>query len=83
MALYRSTCVDDVQCVMDMANCLAKFVPQLSPVSMPLKDILRDKNEWVWGEPQQTAFQKLKEGLSSSKALALYSNTAETKVAAD
>lgn len=48
-----------------------------------LTDLLREKNECVWAEPQQTAFQKLREELSSTKALAQYSNTAETRVAAD
>jgi len=50
---------------------------------MPLKDLLREKNDWVWDGPQQAAFEKLKSGLSSPTALAQYSNTAGTKVAAD
>ena len=77
------TCVEDVWRLRGMANYLAKFVPQLVTFTMPLKDLLREKNEWVWGIPQQRAFQKLKEDLGSQKALAQYSNTAETKVAAD
>ena len=77
------TSADDVRCLMGMANCLAKFVPQLATVTVPLKDLLREKNERIWGEPYQTAYKKLKEGLSSPKALTQYSNTAETKVAAD
>ncbi|KAL0190869.1 hypothetical protein M9458_013567 [Cirrhinus mrigala] len=77
------TQVEDVRRLMGMANYLSKFVPQMATITMPLKDLLREKNEWVWGEPQQTAFKKLKSGLSSPKALAQYSNTAETKVAAD
>ena len=76
------TCVDDVWRLMGMANYLSKFVTQLATVTMPLKDLLREKNVWVWGEPQ-TAFERPKEGLSSPKALAQFSNTAKTKVAAD
>ncbi|XP_061926289.1 uncharacterized protein K02A2.6-like [Entelurus aequoreus] len=76
-------CAEDVRRLIGMANYLSKFLPQLATVTVPLKDLLREKNEWVWGEPQQTAFQKLKEGLSSPTALAKYSNAAETQVAAD
>lgn len=75
-------CMGDVRRLMGMANYLTKFVPQLTTFTTPLKDLLKEKNEWVWDVPQQRAFQKLKE-LSSQKALAQYSNTAETKVAAD
>lgn len=41
------TFVEDVRCLMGMANYLAKFVPQIATVIMPLKDLLRNKNEWV------------------------------------
>ncbi|KAI2666998.1 Retrovirus-related Pol polyprotein from transposon 17.6 [Labeo rohita] len=82
LQMPEPTQVEDVRRLMGMANYLSKFVPQMA-ITMPLKDLLREKNEWVWGEPQQTAFKKLKSGLSSPKALAQYSNTAETKVAAD
>lgn len=57
------------------ANYLGEFVPQLATVTMPLRDLLREENEWVWREPEQSAFQKLKEGLSSPKALAQYSHS--------
>lgn len=83
LQMPEPTCIEDVRCLMGMANYLSKFVPQIASITVPLKDLLREKNEWVWDEPQQTAFKKLKNGLSSPKALALYSNTAETKVAKD
>ena len=42
---------------MGMANYLSKFVTQLAVITMPLKDLLREKIERVWGEPQQTALK--------------------------
>ncbi|XP_025757966.1 uncharacterized protein K02A2.6-like [Oreochromis niloticus] len=66
-----------------MANYLAKFMPQLATITTPLKELLKDRNEWMWAEPQETAFQRLKGILSSPEVLAQYSNSADTRVAAD
>ncbi|XP_049335604.1 uncharacterized protein LOC125802248 [Astyanax mexicanus] len=69
--------------VMGMANYLAKFLPQLASFTTPLKELLRERNEWCWGDPQRTAFCKLKEELRSPNVLAQYSPERETRVAAD
>lgn len=62
------TCMD-MRRLMGMANYLSKFVSQMATIPLSLKDLHREKHEWVWDEPQQTAFEKLKSGLSSPKAL--------------
>lgn len=68
---------------MGIANYLAKFMPQLATITTPLKELQKERNDWIWAEPQETAFLKLKEILSYPEVLAQYSNTAETRVAAD
>ncbi|KAL6490042.1 hypothetical protein MHYP_G00003870 [Metynnis hypsauchen] len=70
LQMPEPTCVADVRRVMGMANYLAKFLPQLASFTTPLKELLRERNEWCWGDPQRTAFCKLKEELSSPKVLA-------------
>uniref|UniRef100_A0A3P8TBN5 ribonuclease H n=1 Tax=Amphiprion percula TaxID=161767 RepID=A0A3P8TBN5_AMPPE len=81
--LPQPKCVEDVRRLLGMANYLAKFMPQLATITTPLKELQKERNEWIWAEPQETAFQKLKEILSSPEVLAQYSNTADTRVAAD
>ncbi|KAL6461067.1 hypothetical protein MHYP_G00310330 [Metynnis hypsauchen] len=83
LQMPEPTCVADVRRVMGMANYLAEFLPQLASFTTPLKELLRERNEWCWGDPQKTAFCKLKEELSSPKVLAQYSPERETRVAAD
>ncbi|KAI4879198.1 hypothetical protein NFI96_009429 [Prochilodus magdalenae] len=83
LQMPEPTCVADVRRVMGMANYLAKFLPQLASFTTPLKELLKERNEWCWGYPQRTAFCKLKEELSSPKVLAQYSPERETRVAAD
>ena len=41
------------------------------------------ENAWYWGEPQQTAFTRIKEALTDSPLLALFYPNLETIVSAD
>ena len=77
------TNVGDVKRFLGMVNHLSKFSPNLSDKTKPLRDLLIKSNQWVWGEPQQKAFQEIKEGLVSSTVLALFDANRETVVSAD
>ena len=44
---------------------------------------LSNKNHWMCGEPQQKAFEKIKQQFSCSPVLAIYDPQKETTVAAD
>jgi len=43
-----------------MANQLAKFMPDLSEITAPLRDLLRKEAGWNWGDEQQQAFNLIK-----------------------
>ena len=49
-------------------NYYAKFIDENSTFTTPLRILLRDSIEFVWGESQQVAFEKLKRILSSERA---------------
>ena len=66
-----------------MTNHLSKFTPNLAKTTKNLHDLLAKKNHWTWGEPQQKAFEKIKQQLSSSPVLAIYNPEKQTIVAAD
>lgn len=66
-----------------MINYLMKFIPQLAEKTQPLRLLLHQDMEWVWGAPQQEAVKKLKEEIAKQPVLALYSRTAETRILAD
>ena len=55
-----------------MTNHLSKVTPNLADTTKSLRDLLAKKNHWTWGEPQQKAFEKIKQQLSSSPVLAIY-----------
>jgi len=66
-----------------MANQLGKFTPKLAELSQPLRELLSTKKTWLWGPPQQDAFDKLKQELVQPTILTLYDPNSELKVSAD
>nr|KAG5708513.1 hypothetical protein BaRGS_026240 [Batillaria attramentaria] len=76
-------CITELQRFFGMVNFLAKFVPNLASVTEPLRQLLRADTAWSWESPQQEAFEKVKNLLSSHPVLAHYSPQRETIVAAD
>ena len=75
--------VSELRRFMGMANQLGKFSPNLAEYSQPLRELLSSKRAWVWGPPQDEAFQRLKDELTKPTILALYDVNAKTKIRAD
>ncbi|XP_028411133.1 uncharacterized protein K02A2.6-like [Dendronephthya gigantea] len=57
---------------MGMVQYLAKFLPNLSEISAPLRSLLESKTEWHWGESQKKSFQQLKSLVASTPVLKYY-----------
>ena len=55
--------VAGIQRFMGMVNHLGKFIPHLADFSDPLRQLLRKDSVWVWGEPQQKAFEQIKQAV--------------------
>ena len=66
-----------------MVNHVSKFADHLASKTKPLRELLKKKNTWVWGQPQDQAFTEIKEALTTAPILALYDPNRETKVNAD
>ncbi len=66
-----------------MLNHLGKFLPNLAEKTQHLIDLLQKKNMWARGEPQQRAFENIKQDLSTPPRLALYDLKVPTDVSAD
>ena len=72
--------MSELQQLLSMANHEGKFAKYLAETTKPLRDLLKKDTAQIWNEPQKTAFQMLKEKLSSAPVLIHYK---ETKVSAD
>lgn len=82
-AFPAPTNITEIQRFMGMCNQLAKFLPNLSEVNEPLRQLLKKDREWIWDRPQEQAFERIKEMLSSTEVLAHYDPSRPTIVAAD
>ena len=52
-----------------MVNYLGQFIPNLSTMSSPLRNLLRKDVQWQWSQSQNDAFQKIKSALAQSPVL--------------
>ena len=75
--------VGEVRRFLGIVNQMSKFAPNLADVTKPIRDLLVKGNQWVWAEPQQRAFNQVKQMLSASPILALFDPHLDTVVSAD
>jgi hypothetical protein len=70
------TDVAGVKRVLGLVHYLAKFIPNLSDVSDPLRILVKNDVQWHWNHEQQQSFDELKRLVSTAPVLRFY-NVAE------
>ncbi|KAK2890507.1 hypothetical protein Q8A73_018807 [Channa argus] len=73
----------EVRRFLGMVTYLAKFVPQLSTQSTPFRNLLEQKNEWIWSHEQEQCFLKLKQILTQQPLLKFYDPEKSTRISVD
>ncbi|PIK41777.1 hypothetical protein BSL78_21363 [Apostichopus japonicus] len=68
---------EGLQRFMGVITYLAKFIPNLSTESAPLRALLEKGVHWEWGDAQQKSFQRLKEKITQAPVLKLFDVTKE------
>lgn len=61
-----------VQRLLGLAKYLAKFLPQMSDITKPLRDLTQNDVQFVWEDAQQAAFGKLKDAVTVTPVLQYY-----------
>ncbi|CAC5400091.1 unnamed protein product [Mytilus coruscus] len=61
-----------VQRLLGTINYLAKFVPNMSAVTEPIRKLLKEEHEFIWTHEQQQAFEKLKDIITKNPVLSFY-----------
>ncbi|XP_052276600.1 uncharacterized protein K02A2.6-like [Dreissena polymorpha] len=61
----------ELETVLGMLSYVSKFIPNLSELNAPLRDMKRLET-WSWGDEAKRAFNKIKEALVSTKVLQYY-----------
>ena len=55
-----------------MVNYVGKFIPNLSTILKPLHDLMKKDVTWTWSDSQSTAFESVKNLITSAPTLAYY-----------
>ena len=71
--------VSEVRSFLAMTNYLSRFIPQYSTLTEPLRILTRQDVKWYWGQEQQTAFDKLRQELSSDTVMAYFDPKEQTE----
>ena len=66
-----------------MVNFLSPHLPNISQLTTPLRDLLKQVNVWQWEDDHQTTFLKTKQLVSKSICLQYYDPTAEVHLEVD
>ena len=81
--LPEPTNVMELRRALGMINYLGSHLSQLSSVLKPLNDLLKGDVSWYWGPEQESAFNKVKQMISSAPILAYFDPARPTVVSAD
>ena len=61
-----------IQCLLGLAQYLSKFLPHLSDIMKPLRELTQKDTTWVWDHAQQHALETLKKAVTSTPVLRYY-----------
>ena len=73
----------EVRRLLGMINYLGKFLPQLSDVSEPLRNLTKEQNQFIWSNVHQDAFNKLTQLISEPPLLRYYDLEEEVTIETD
>ena len=75
--------VAGIQRILGMSQYLSKFLPRLSDITKPLRNLTHQDAEWIWDEPQQSAFECLKQAVSATPVLRYYNLKEDVTIQCD
>ena len=69
--------------IMGMVNYMGAFIPNLSTISAPLRDLLKKEVHFEWQKPQQDAVEQIKQALIDAPVLKFFSPKRKSVIQAD
>ena len=79
----RPTDKAGVQRLLGMVNYVGKFIPNMSDLTSPLRQLLHQDVEWHWEEQHEASFKNVKEALVFSPVLGYYDAKKELTLQVD
>ena len=75
--------VPAVQRLLGLAQYLSNFLPHLSEITKPLRELTQRDTEWVWDQAQERALDTLKRTVSSTPVLHYYNRNEDVTLQCD
>ena len=75
--------VKEVRSFLGMANYCAKFIPNFSSITKPLRDLTKKDTQFDWGEKHTKALNKIKDLLTSDTVMAYFDKNKTTELTTD
>jgi hypothetical protein len=66
LAMPHPTTVTEVRQLLGMGSYYRRFIKGFSALAKPLSELTKTKNDFIWKEECQTAFEKLKQAFVST-----------------
>ncbi|XP_064089177.1 uncharacterized protein LOC135203373 [Macrobrachium nipponense] len=75
--------ITDLRSFMGLVNQLGSFSSVIAHEAQPLRDLLRQRNEWCWTTQHDLSFRRVKEALTAPPVLAHFDATLPTMLQTD
>ena len=75
--------VSAIQRLLGFSQYLSKFLPHLSDITKPLRDLTQKDIAWTWDHAQQQAFDELKKAVTNTPVLCYYTLQEEVTLQCD
>ncbi|XP_046858591.1 uncharacterized protein K02A2.6-like [Xenia sp. Carnegie-2017] len=73
----------DLQRFLGMVQYLAKFIPYLSEMASPLRDMLKKENDWCWLDQHQIVYDRIKKSCGEHPVLQFYDVSKDVTLSVD
>ncbi|XP_061722995.1 uncharacterized protein K02A2.6-like [Cydia pomonella] len=81
--IKRPENIKELQRFLGLITYLSKFIKNMADITSPLRQLLHKDVEWIWDQPQEEAFLKLKELLKNPPVLGFYDPQAPILLSVD
>lgn len=79
----KPTCKQETLSLLGFVNYLAKFLPRLSEIAHPIRELTTKNRSFVWSKQHEEAFKEIKTLVSRHPVLKYYDMTAKVTIQCD
>lgn len=75
--------IKSMQRFLGLVTYVGKFIPNLADKTAPLRELIKESNQWHWDKPQENAFQSIKAAIAEQQLLKFYDVNKDVVISVD